>query len=72
MEKIDFKIDKEDLQILFLKTREYCKNQSFEIWKQECEKSFSEYHKRNSENLEKYGIPKTYSQWVNGQIISLN
>lgn len=65
MLKIDFKIDKEDLQILFLKTREAYKNQSFEIWEQECEKSYEDYCKGKDN-------PKSYRQWVNGQIIILN
>jgi hypothetical protein len=68
MENINFIIDKEDLKCLFIA----CKlDVSFEKFVKDCEDGYSDYFKRNLENLEKYGKPKTFSQWVNGQIIAL-
>lgn len=72
MKNLDFTIELEDLQILFVKTRHAYKNMSFEKWTEEAKKSYSEYHERNSNDLKKYGQPKTFFQWVNGQIIALN
>jgi hypothetical protein len=68
MEAINFTIDNNDLKSLFIA----CKvKQSFDKFVKECEQGYRDYHQRNLDNLEKYGQPKTYSQWVNGQIISL-
>jgi hypothetical protein len=68
-----FEIDEQDLQILFLKTNNITLSKSgFEGFKQECHESYSNYFHRNLNNLEKYGQPKTFSQWVNGQIIALD
>ena len=70
---IDFNIELQDLRILFLKTESTkFSKEGFKTFAKDCEKSYSEYYQRNINNLEKYGNPKTYSQWVNGQIISLN
>lgn len=69
METINFIIDNNDLKCLFIA----CKpKQSFDEFIKECEQGYLDYHKRNLDNLQKYGQPKTYSQWVNGQTISLN
>ena len=68
MKNIDFTIERNDLKCLFLHASNRC---TFEKFVSEAKQSYSEYHKRNSENLEKYGSPKTFSQWVNGQIIAL-
>ena len=69
MKSLDFTIDKEDLKCLFIACRNAYK--SFDEFIKDSEKGYSEYYKRNSDNPEKYGNPKTYSQWVNGQIIAL-
>ena len=69
MENMDFTIEKDDLKCLYIA----CKlTLSFDAFVKECEQNYIEYHKRNLDNLEKYGQPKTYSQWVNGQTIALN
>ena len=70
--KANFLIEEQDLRILFLKTQttKFSK-QGFNNFIKECEDSYSNYFNRNMNNLERYGNPKTYSQWVNGQIISL-
>jgi hypothetical protein len=69
----DLTIELQDLRILFLKS-EYTKfsKQGFEAFVIECKKSYLEYYNRNINNINRYGNPKTYSQWVNGQIIVLN
>jgi hypothetical protein len=69
MKNIDFTIDQEDLKCLFIA----CINayKSFDEFVEDSKKSYTEYHKRNLDNLAKYGNPKTFSQWVNGQIIAL-
>lgn len=68
MGNIDLTIDQDDLKCLFIA----CKpKQSFGEFMKECEQGYLDYHKRNLENLQRYGQPKTYSQWVNGQIIYL-
>jgi hypothetical protein len=73
MSKIDFTIDEQDLRILFLKTSitKFSKD-GFENFIKECEFGYVEYYNRNMNNIERYGLPKTYSQWINGQIIYLN
>lgn len=68
MKNIDFTIEENDLKCLFVA----CKSQtSFNVFISDCKKSYAEYNQRNSGNLEKHGEPKTFSQWVNGQIIYL-
>lgn len=69
MEAINFNIDNKDLQCLFVAC-DYKK--SFSEFVKECEQGYRLYHERSLDNLQKYGQPKTYSQWVNGQILSLN
>jgi len=69
MGNIDFTIDQDDLKCLFIACRNAYK--SFEEFIQDSKKGYTEYHKRNSDNVEKFGNPKTYSQWINGQIIAL-
>lgn len=60
-----FEIDQQDLQILFLKTKDAYKGYTFEKWVKEIKEVYSSFIK-GKEN------PKTFSQWVNGQIIVLN
>lgn len=69
MNTIDFTIDQDDLKCLFLACRDAYK--SFAEFVEYSKKGYTEYHKRNSDNTEKYGNPKTYTQWINGQIIAL-
>ena len=71
VKEIDFTIDQEDLQILYLHIRYSYKRMSFDKWVIEVKNVYKEYHDRNLNNLEKYGTPITFSQWVNGQIIGL-
>ena len=68
MEKISFKIDNEDLKCLFIACGE---KGSFDNFVIDCQEGYKDYYKRNLDNLEKYGNPKTYSQWINGQIVAL-
>ena len=68
MKAIDFTIEEDDLKCLYLA----CKfNNSFSQFVKECKEGYTLYYKRNSENISKYGNPKTFSQWVNGQTIAL-
>lgn len=72
MKALDYAIDKDDLKCLFLHTNnKVITGGMFEKWILETKKSYLEYHERNLNNLAKYGFPKTFSQWVNGQIIAL-
>jgi hypothetical protein len=69
----NFKIEEQDLRILFLKAQTtQFSTKGFNNFIKECEESYLDYFNRNMNNLQKYGTPKTYSQWVNGQIIALN
>ena len=71
MENLNFDIDKEDLKILFIHVRDAYKGISYDKFVIEAKNSYKDYHNRNLNNLQKYGKPKTFSQWVNGQIIAL-
>lgn len=64
MEVEKFKIDQEDLKTLFIHTRFAYGNMKFNDWVKECKVSYVQFS-RDKEN------PKTFSQWVNGQIIAL-
>ena len=71
--KLSLEIENQDLRILFLKTSTTSfSSKGFNYFIKECEDAYLDYFNRNINNLEKYGNPKTYSQWVNGQIIALN
>jgi hypothetical protein len=67
---MNLQIDNNDLKILYIKTSFLYAN--FDEFKKECKKSYIEYFDRNTHNIEKYGQPKTFSQWINKQIIILN
>jgi len=68
MKNIDFTIDQDDLKALFIS----CKlKTNFDSFENECKQSYADYHKRNLNDPVKYGQPKTFSQWINGQIIAL-
>ena len=57
--EIDFTIDKQDLQVLFLHTQDAYKGYTFERWEKEVKEAYSNYfHKREN--------PKTFFEWVNG------
>lgn len=71
LDTIDFSIDEDDLKCLMVNCLDAYNGYTFEKFVDEAKQGYSEYHKRNLANLEKYGQPKTFSQWVNGQIISL-
>lgn len=56
--------DEENLKILFAHTRHVFKNKEFNFWKKECEKSYFDYLKGRKN-------PKTFNEWVNGQILAI-
>lgn len=65
---MDLKIDITDLKALYIA----CKMpDSFEAFVNQCERGYKDYHARNTAQPEKYGQPKTYSQWINAQTIAL-
>jgi hypothetical protein len=64
MKKPNLIIDNNDLKVLFIHTTNAYKGLSFESWKIECLNSYMIYYNRVAN-------AKTYSQWVNGQIIAL-
>lgn len=68
MGNIDFTIDEDDLKCLYLA----CKpKKTFNEFVKDCKQGYTNYHKRNLDDLQRYGNPKTFSQWVNGQVIYL-
>ena len=62
---LDLKINEEDLKILYLKTRFAYGNISFDNWNIDCLNSYKSFAENKTKVI-------TYSQWVNGQILSLN
>ena len=68
MGNIDFTIEEDDLKCLFIACRY---NKSFKDFKKECESGYTSYYNRNINNLQKYGKPISYFNWINGQTISL-
>ena len=58
-------VKKEDLQTLFLATKNAYKGYSFEKWEKEVKISYKEYCKSKSK-------PMSFSQWINGQILALS
>lgn len=68
MENIDFTIEQDDLKCLYIACKQ---KQTFNQFVKDCEQGYADYRKRNLDNLDRYGQPKTYSQWINGQIIYL-
>jgi hypothetical protein len=57
-------VDLLDLKVLFLHSKLAYKGYTFEQWRRESEVTYLEFVK-GKEN------PKSYSQWINGQIIAL-
>lgn len=68
MNNIDFTIDQDDLKCLFIACR---LKVTFATFEKDCRDSYRAYYSRNINNVERYGAPKTFSQWVNGQILAL-
>ena len=67
---MNLSIDINDIKILYLKCTYLHKNITLEQFSKSCKRTYIEYydkktHSRN-DNI------KTFSQWINGQIISLN
>lgn len=60
----DFTIDQDDLKVLFLHTKIAYNGYTFERWCDEIKESYTRFIKDKIN-------PKTFSQWVNGQIIYL-
>jgi len=71
MSTLNYSIEIEDLKVLMIKSIVAYKNTSFENFVIECKQSYSDYYNRNMSDLKKWGQPKSFSQWVNGQIIAL-
>ena len=67
MKTLDFNIDRKDLKTLYLCTG-YSMSISFDHWVNECEASYELYFERQ---IQLNQNPKTFTQWVNGQIIAL-
>lgn len=65
MKIVDFSIDQEDLKVLYVKTKHAYGNLDFEKWVKQVKNAYSSFVK-NKNN------PKSFSDWVNGQIIYLN
>lgn len=65
MKNVDFTIDQTDLKVLYVKTKHAYGNISFEAWTEEVKKAYSNFASKR-EN------PKSFSEWINGQIIYLN
>lgn len=61
---IDFTIDETDLKVLFLHTKDAYPGFTFERWVNEVKDAYQNYFKNRFS-------PKTFSEWVNGQIIYL-
>jgi hypothetical protein len=70
-QNVDFTIDQDDLKCLFLHTEKAYQAYTFEKFVEECKQVYIDYRKRNLDNLAKYGEPKSFSQWVNGQVVYL-
>ena len=64
MKTLDFKIDELDLSLLYHHTKFAYAGMNFENWCKECKKSYVKYVQNRKD-------VKTYSQYVNAQIISL-
>ncbi len=62
--QIDFTIDEMDLKTLFLHTRHCYKGYTFEKWCDEIKRVYAKYHTQRE-------TPKTFFEWVNGQILAI-
>jgi len=64
--KLSFEIDENDLKALYLKTKFAYDGYTYPQWVSETKKAYTSYIGRivNAK-------PKTFSEWVNGQILAL-
>lgn len=68
MKNLNYTVAEEDMKALFIACRLDISYQNFVIGNK---KAYSDYHFRNSKNIAYFGEPTTFSQWINGQILSL-
>jgi hypothetical protein len=71
MKAINFTIENEDLKALFVACRSVYVGYTFERFVEVTKHAYSVYFERNIGDIIKYGEPKTFSKWVNGQVIAL-
>ena len=67
---MNLSIDINDIKILYLKCTYLHKNITLEQFSKSCKRTYIEWHDKQT-NLGNDNI-KTFSQWINRQIISLN
>ena len=60
-----FNPSEEDLQTLYIAVRFSLNGMDFNTWKIQCKNDYATYARNTT-------YPKTYFQWVNGQIMALN
>lgn len=68
---IDFTVSENDIKCLFIASLSGVKGYTFEKFVSECKEGYLMYYNRNMNDLKYYGKPKTYSQWINGQILAI-
>lgn len=67
--KVDFTVDSDDLKALYLQTRDCMKKGiTLQQFINNCEADYEQYFERKIQLNED---AKTFSQWINGQIIAL-
>lgn len=64
MTKLNFTIDQNDLKTLFIHTKFAYNGLTFSQWVGEIKESYSDYFNKAKKI-------KTFSEWINGQIIAL-
>ncbi len=62
--KINFQVDHQDMQALYIASFNVSKSMSFESFKKNCQSAYTKYISKNPGE-------KTYSQWINKQVIYL-
>lgn len=62
--KEDMQCSVDDLKALFIACKNAYKGYSYDMFQKECKNNYIEYAKTKR-------FPKSYSQWINGQIIAL-
>jgi len=68
MKELNLKIDQDDLKALFIACGNSVKNCSFQDWVRNTEVGYESYFERQVRLKQAH---LSFSQWVNGQIISL-
>ena len=63
---MNYEIDTQDLQILFLKVQFSIDNLSFDEWVKQVKKDYLHYIQDGRKNI------KSFSKWINGQIIAMD